>query len=161
MKQINLIGEVNEAMVEKLYEAIDAAGNKDVTIELTSGGGNSMDALAIYSRLRNYPGTVTIVARGLVGSAAVLILMAGDIRLMCEHAWLFMHEEEAELSGSVSSLRHSVEQTEKEENQFNKILAMRTKVDLFWFENFAEDNAYLTSKQALEHKLITQILKEH
>lgn len=157
---INLIGEVNEVMLEKLYEAIDAAGKKDITIELSSGGGNSMDALAIYSRLRSYSGTVTVVARGLVGSAAVLILAGGDVRIMCEHAWLFMHEEEAELSGSVSNLRHSVEQTQKEESQFNSILAARTGVDLFWFEGLAEDNAYLTSKQALEYKLITHILKE-
>ena len=70
----------------------------DVLIRLNSEGGDVFSALAIYNRLRQHAGTVTIVVEGLCASAATVVACGGRC-VMCRKALMMMHNPVTELEG--------------------------------------------------------------
>ena len=58
--------------------ALRAIGDRPVTVQINSPGGNFFEGLAIYNRLRQHPQRVTVQIIGIAASAASLISMAGD-----------------------------------------------------------------------------------
>ena len=62
-----------------------------ITLTINSPGGSVFDALAIYNALRNSGGEVTTKVMGVAASAASLIFMAGDKRVMPENTFLMIH----------------------------------------------------------------------
>ena len=61
-----------------------ASATGPVEVRLASPGGDAAAGLAVYHMLRNYPNKVTTYADGMVSSAAAMIFLAGDERLMPE-----------------------------------------------------------------------------
>ena len=63
----------------------------DVSVYINSPGGDMFEGLAIYNLLRDYAGTVTTKAIGMAASAASVIYMAGDVRVIGSSAFLMIH----------------------------------------------------------------------
>src|SRR5580692_5695813 len=104
-RRIVLVGEINadkyEAFSTRLAELETGSSTKSITLELSSEGGDAHYALAIVGRMRNSPCDIIVKAYGLVASAAVIILAAGDIRHLAQEAWVMVHEDSvAELEGT-------------------------------------------------------------
>ncbi|MFE1024964.1 ATP-dependent Clp protease proteolytic subunit [Streptomyces sp. NPDC058818] len=51
---------------------------KNITLRISSPGGDVFDGLAILNSLRQHPATVNVLVEGLAASAASFIAMAGD-----------------------------------------------------------------------------------
>ena len=64
----------------------------DVTVKINSGGGRASDGIAIFNALKQHHGKVTTVAMGIAASAASVIFMAGDERVMAHGALLMVHD---------------------------------------------------------------------
>jgi ATP-dependent protease ClpP protease subunit len=65
----------------------------DLTVVINSGGGSATEGAAIYTLLRDYPGgTVTTVTDGAAASAASLIFMAGESRIIRAGAFVLIHD---------------------------------------------------------------------
>ncbi|MFA5020752.1 MAG: ATP-dependent Clp protease proteolytic subunit [Patescibacteria group bacterium] len=91
---IDLGGEVDAEMIEFVREAIPhflAAGCPDITVIITSGGGDCQFGLAIYDLLRNYPSRIVCQNYAFADSIAAIILQAGDWRLAAQHAKIMIH----------------------------------------------------------------------
>lgn len=76
-----------------------------ITVDINSPGGSITDGLALYDqmmRMRRNGTKIDTRATGLVASMAVILLQAGEERLMDERAKLLIHEGSATLQGNFS-----------------------------------------------------------
>lgn len=158
---IHLIGEVNYELYERFSSQLalfEQDGNKEVMVELCSEGGDAEVALAFRSRIKTSRLDIVITGVGTVASAAVLILAAGDKRYMSDESWVMVHEEEGELSGSVSQLEAQVKQMRVMENQWCLLLEKDTGTLRDFWANLHKKTTYLDAKQCIDLGLIDEII---
>lgn len=76
----------------RISAALKSIGKgKEVIVNINSPGGDFFEGLAIYSLLRQHEGNVTTRVLGLAASAASVIAMAGDLRLISEVGFFMIH----------------------------------------------------------------------
>ncbi len=159
---IQIIGSIDEEAFKSFSEELTAyekAGAKEVTIELSSAGGHAYDALAFYSRIRLSSCDVQIIVYGLVASAAVLVLAAGDRRYMTSEAWVMVHEDSVhKMSAKVTEIEKFGRHMRVQEDQWNKLLEFSTKLSASGWSQLHKAETYMTAKDCLKHGLIEEII---
>ena len=95
-------GGVTEATVAN---ALRAAGNVDVTVQINSPGGDMFAGIAIYNLLRDHPAKVTVEVMGWAASAASIIAMAADDIVMNLGTFMMVHNS----WGMVVGNRHDLD----------------------------------------------------
>ena len=68
------------------------SGEGDVTVWITSPGGNVFAAAEIYTMLKDYKGSITVKIDAIAASAASVVAMAGDTVQMSPVAMLMIHD---------------------------------------------------------------------
>lgn len=131
-----------------------------VHIELISGGGDTYSALAFFSRMRASPLKFHVTVYGLVASAAVAILAAGDLRIMTEDAWLMVHEDTTDgLEGlSVSEIERAAMQARRLEDQWATLLASVSTTSYDKWVDLHKSERYLNAAQCQVLGIIDVIL---
>lgn len=163
-RKINIIGDIDEVSYNDFAESMDELEGilegEDIHIEIASHGGDALMALAYYDRIRRSKSTVTITATGMVASAAVLILAAGDKRYMTRNAWVMVHEDTVPLEEEmrVSQVEKNAKISRRLETQWNKIMASRTKLPVSTWERLHEEETYLDAQECLNSGLIDKII---
>lgn len=137
---------------------LETAGDNPITVELASDGGDAHAALAISARITNSPRTIHIVAMGNVASAAVLILASGDVRFMSKDAWVMVHEDSCELSGSVSELEREIKQLRAMEDQWNQLMAENTRIGPEEWSQLHKATTYLNAKDCQNYGLVDELI---
>jgi ATP-dependent Clp endopeptidase proteolytic subunit ClpP len=159
---IKIISGIDEAAFKEFSDEMDLlearSSTERIEIELSSGGGSAYDALAFYSRIRMSPCPVRILAFGLVASAAVLVLGAGDVRVMFRESWVMVHEDSSKLNGHVYELERQSAHMRRLENQWNELLAKHTLVDAETWAGLHRATTYLSAAECLELGLIDKII---
>lgn len=163
-----ITGQIDEKTYKDVCHYLDEAlvnrkGKKapDVHIELNSPGGDVMQGLAIYGRIRQYPGTVHIYAIGQCHSAAVLVYIAGDVRYMASTAWTMLHEGSYKLHNAPhSSQRSEVKAAERIEVQYCQLLEKATGIPSAFWEEMCEAITYLSAEECIQHGLAHRLTKE-
>lgn len=142
----------------KRLTMLESRGSGPIEVELFSAGGDAYAALAFSARMRASPCVIRIHARGLIASAAVLILAAGDIREMAKEAWVMVHEDSGENSGNVSELMKQALHMEALEDQWAVLLEERSSTSAEAWRKLHNETKYLTSSQCLALGLIDKIV---
>jgi ATP-dependent protease ClpP protease subunit len=163
-RTIHIIGDINhEAYLKfnlKLNRLEREDTSKNIRVILASDGGDAMIALAFYDRIKRSIVPIIIEATGLVASAAVLILSAGDERKMTEESWVMVHDD------SVSNIDPNmrVVQAEKHtkhyrrmEDQWNRLLEQNTSTSAEYWDKLHREETYLTPRECKELGLIDEI----
>jgi len=81
----------------------------DIEVVIQSPGGSAFEGIAIYNALKKHPAKVTTVVLGAAASAASIIFMAGDERIMPSNTWLMIHEPNLMISGKAKELREAAD----------------------------------------------------
>lgn len=76
---------------KRMSGALRAIGNKPVTVQVNSPGGDLFEGIAIYNMLRAHPAKVTVEVMGWAASAASVIAMAGDEIVMGLGTFMMVH----------------------------------------------------------------------
>jgi len=162
--KINVIGDIDENAYQEFAEQMDDSHivqpGDDIVIELMSHGGDAMVGLAFYDRIRKHKGNVTVVAYGMVASAAVIILAAGDKRYMAENAWVMVHDDTTLVTEEdrVSQAEMKLKTSRRLEDQWCKILASRTKTSAVTWQHLQETETYLSSSECFKLGLIDKVI---
>ena len=160
--KIQIIGGIDEEMFRSFSEQLaefEKAKATDVFIELSSPGGHAYDALAFFSRMRLSPCNITILAYGLIASAAVLVLAGGDKRLMTKESWLMVHEDTVhKLTAKVTEAEKYTRHMRKLEDQWNMLLAMKTRLSAAGWSSLHRAESYITPEDCLKYGLIEEIV---
>lgn len=158
---INIIGEINSEGFEAFVTAVEAETAKLISINLFSYGGSAEAALAFCSYMRMRKDKVfSITAYGSVESAAVLILAAGHRRKMTKEAWVMVHESPIDKTAYPSTTAHerASAQLRRMEDQWNDLLAERTKASAPVWGSMHIETTYLDAEECLELGLIDEIV---
>lgn len=133
--------------------------NDIVSVELNSAGGNAIDALAFFSRMRTSPFKFDITLHGCAMSAAVLVLAAGDIRRMAKESWVMVHEDSDTVKNAfVKDIEKKGAQLRLLEEQWNELLASRTKANKDTWHHLHDDETYLNAEECLAIGLVEEII---
>jgi len=160
--RIAIIGAIDEGAYLSFSNTLREYEQKKcdtVFVELSSGGGTAYDALSFYSRIRLSPCHITIFVTGLVASAAVLVLAAGDRRIMTKESWVMVHEDQAhKLTARVSELEKTGRHLRRLETQWNNLLAAKTTLSAAGWGRLHKTETYLSPEDCLRHGLIEEIV---
>lgn len=85
----------------------------EITVHINSYGGEVSEGFAIYNILRNHPARITTVCDGFACSAASVIFMAGERRVMNPASALWIHNVQSYESGDARKLRKAADNAEK------------------------------------------------
>ncbi len=124
---IKFYAPVNEGTIQKLMTAVDqrvAAGDKELTLLLSTGGGSVFHGMTAYNYLKGLPLELTTHNFGSVDSIGVAMYCSGDKRLCVPQARFLLHPvsmnfnqgaslEEMQLLEKLKSLRVDMENCAK------------------------------------------------
>lgn len=133
-KTIKIFGDIDKDMKDRTISNLHLADQKsgEVTILLSSEGGDVGAGLAIYDAIRAMQNRVRIICYEGVESMASVILQAADKggRLMMPNSYLMLHEGESSLSGK-----------QKDMDEQKKLHDWQEKrcMDIYW-EKISENN---------------------
>lgn len=97
-----LESDVSAYLLSKQIEGLEA---DTINVYINSYGGEVAEGLAIYNALKRHNAKVVTHCDGFACSAASVVFMAGDSRLMGEASLLMIHNAWATTSGNAAELR--------------------------------------------------------
>lgn len=156
-----LSGDVSSAMFSDLCAQLDELEAEDlgpVCVRINSDGGNTSDALAIAGRLKQSKCEIVTIGYGRVMSAATIILAAGDTRLMSRYAWFMIHDAKDRFSGTVTEIKHSAKQLEREELQWIELMEAFTGVPKALWAELTAKGTFLTAQECKNLTIIDDLV---
>ncbi len=161
-----LVGEVSAETFTALSDVTDCldAGFKTVLLINSQGGDveygfGSFDLLAEHQNRK----LLTTVAYGNVASAAVMIFLAGNERLMSCNSTLFLHEPFNVLEGgikTISDMKYLTESIQLTLSTMVKIHAKETGLSEEQIKTLFRANTTLTAKEAVKLGFATGTTKK-
>lgn len=134
-----------------------AAGSGPVEVHINSGGGDVFDAYAIYNALLARSGVTTVVD-SLAASAASVIAMAGEQRLMARTSQLMIHDASAFIGGNAEEMQQMIQRLETVSGQLASIYADTAGGEPDHWRNLMRAETWFTPEEALSAGLITGVL---
>lgn len=131
-------------------EALKAAGDNDIIINLNSPGGDAFDGISIFNRLKRHAGKVTIHIDGWACSAASIIAMAAD-ELIMELGSMFMYHEASNIVwGTKTDMRKEAGILEELEEGIIDIYMTKTNLSREEVRANLDAETWLSAKKAVE-----------
>lgn len=153
---LTIYGDIGESFWWDSTSAVDVdnalkeAGSNNIIVNLNSPGGDAFDGIAIYNRLKNHPGKVTIHIDGWACSAASVIAMAGDEVIMGAGAMMMIHEASNIVWGSKNDFRKQADLLEKLEDGIIDIYMQKANVSRDDIRQKVDDETWFSANDALE-----------
>lgn len=131
-----------------------------IRVFINSYGGEVAEATAIYNQLRDNSAKVTTICNGFACSAASVIFMAGDERLMNRASRLMIHNAMTGARGNAAQLRKAAEDLESI-NELS-ITAYMDKVNISRekLQELMDNETWIKPEDAVEMAFATGIVED-
>lgn len=153
-------GEGGGVTDKRIAAALRQIGEKDITVEINSPGGNYFQGVAIYNLLRRHPKAVNVQILGMAASAASVIAMAGDTVSIAHNAEIMIHEAMGVFIGTKSDMAEAVETLQHIDDSMVSTYAARSGRPA---EEFAEmilgKDVYFRGQEAIDAGLADELLE--
>ena len=163
-RKIIIAGGIDWETYEKFSSELEAFESEndsptlDVVVEVASGGGDAIVALAISARMRNSPCLIRTVCYGQASSAASLILASGDYRVITKEAWVMVHEDSGEVTGDVVGMEVEIKQKRRLEKQWCKLMAANSDLSAEVWEKLNKRTTYLSADQCMQAGIVDEVI---
>lgn len=127
-----------------------AVGNKDVTVNINSPGGDFFEGIAIYNQLRAHKGKVTVRVMGLAASAASVIAMAGDRIEIARAAFFMVHNTWVLAVGNRIDLEEVIALLEPFDAAMVDVYAARTGLDAKKVAKLMDEETWIGGAAAVD-----------
>lgn len=158
--------ESDSVSFKDLEEALASKADDDKLIELSinSPGGNCLDGMAIYDRLRSLEGhTIKAEVIGECSSMASVVLMAASVRRMHPNARICIHKPRFSdfylPTMTEDEAKKAYEDLHAETERLKKIYLDRTSYTEEELDKLMGEDRYMTAEEALQHGVITEIIQ--
>lgn len=133
----------------------------DVTVRISSGGGDVYEGIDIMTALRNYDGEVTVIVESLAASAASFIAVGGADRvLMRESSEMMIHRAWTFMEGNADDVRKTLDDLERQDSKLANIYAGKAGGDVQgWLDAMSAETWY-TAEEAVAAGLADGIVTE-
>jgi ATP-dependent Clp protease protease subunit len=114
---------------KRIIAALRNIGEKPVTVQINSPGGDFFEGLAIYNALAMHPKAVTVQVLGIAASAASVIAMAGDTIQISKAGFFMIHNTQWVAIGDRNAMRETADIMQQFDEVAAGLYADRTGVD--------------------------------
>lgn len=134
---------------KRIAAALRAIGNRDVTVQINSPGGDMFEGIAIYNLLRAHPAEVSIEVLGIAASAASVIAMAGDNIRMAPSSFLMLHNAWGVVIGNRHDMAEAATLFERFDGALADIYAARSGMARSEVATLLDAETFLTAQEAV------------
>jgi len=153
-------GEGGGVSTKRISAALRQIGDKPVTVEINSPGGNYFEGVAIYNQLRRHSREVTVQVLGVAASAASIIAMAGDRIEIAANAEIMIHEARGLFLGTKSEMKDAWETLAHLDTAMCETYAARSGRDLAEFEAMIEGkDVFFRGQEAIDAGLADAVME--
>jgi ATP-dependent protease ClpP protease subunit len=138
--------------------ALRAIGNKDVTVEINSPGGDFFEGLAIYNMLREHPKNITVKVLGLAASAASIIAMSGDTIMVPRAGFLMIHNVWVVAMGDKNDFRDIAKFLEPFDEAAADVYAARSGLPIKDIAKMLDAETWIGGSDAVEQGFADSLL---
>lgn len=163
-RHLYLHGVIDHESVGKIQErllSMDLDSHEPIYFYICSDGGNVSPAVGLYDLLRYIEAPIITIAQGTAGSAAALLFMAGDLRLMSKNGAIFFHPPITEVEiDSLQKVRGIVKEYEYDWNLLKRVILERSDTSEEEWDRIFADNTWhhLTAEEATSYGVATGVL---
>jgi ATP-dependent Clp protease protease subunit len=137
--------------VKRLDGALRSIGaDKDVVVNINSPGGDVFEGIAIYNRLREHRGQITVKVLGLAASAASIIAMAGDSIQIGASSFIMIHNAWVLAIGNRHDMREVADFLEPFDRALADVYVARAGQDLESVQAAMDAETWFNGSQAVE-----------
>ena len=144
----------------ELAQALRGRGDMPVDLYIDSPGGDVFMGQAMSALLERHAGEVVAHADGLAASAASVLMMAADRRLMRHGAQVMIHNAWSYALGNAAELRQVADQLDKVDGDIAAVYARVGKRDQAEFAELMNAETWFTAEEAREAGLVDEIAGE-
>lgn len=135
---------------KRVAGALRSIGQKPVTVNVNSPGGDMFEGLAIYNLLVEHPAEVTVKVMGLAASAASIIAMAGDRVEMGLGSMLMIHNSWGMVVGNQNDMREAAGIFAEFDAAMADIYVARSGKDAADVSAMMDAETYMRAERAIE-----------
>lgn len=133
---------------------------EEIRVYINSYGGEVAEATAIYNQLRGSKARVTTVCSGFACSAASVIFMAGEERLMHQASRLMIHNAMTSARGNAEQLRKAAEDLESINDLSIRAYMDRVSIGEAQLRELMDRETWIRPEDAVEMGFATGIAEE-
>jgi len=134
--------------------------NGQIKINIKSYGGNLFEALAIYDFIRSLKNNVTTRIVGTSASAATIISLAGDQRLISKNSRYLIHKPSIMAMGNSDDFKKILDQLEDLDKQLVDLYAERTNMSKEDVLELMTNEEFISSQDAINKGFIDGYIEE-
>lgn len=162
--EITLYGTIGQSWWGESISAIEfkkqlkALGDVDeIELRINSEGGSVFDGAAIYNLLKEHRAKVFAHVDGMALSAASVVLMAGDERIMAENAFVMIHNPWSMVLGGAKDMRKEADLLDQIRSSIIDVYAARASVDKEEIGKMMDEETWLLSDDAIEKGFVDKV----
>lgn len=131
-----------------------------IDVHINSYGGEVAEGLAIYNALKNHPAKVRTFCDGFACSAASIVFMAGDERIMNSASLLMAHNAWSSASGNAKELRKAADDLEIISDVAANAYRERVNIGNDELDALLDAESWITPEDALAWGFATAIIRQ-
>lgn len=148
----------NDVSSYNLAKEIEGLDVDYINVYINSYGGEVAEGLAIYNQLRRHKAKVKTYCDGFACSAASVVFMAGDERIMSNASLLMIHNAWMYTAGDPNQLRKDAEDLEKITEASINAYMSRVNITEEKLKEMMDAETWITPADALEMGFATSIV---
>ncbi|MEA0565525.1 head maturation protease, ClpP-related [Lysinibacillus irui] len=149
------------SVVKSAIAEAEMTGEKELLIEINSGGGSVFAAAEIYYALKKFDGVVNVEIPSLAASAASFIAMAGHKVSMSILAQFMIHGASTFASGNHQDMTDTSDFLRSIDDSIINAYLTKTSKSREELRTMMDKDTWMTPQQALEYGFIDEILFEN
>ncbi|MBJ6986935.1 head maturation protease, ClpP-related [Devosia sp. MC521] len=143
---------------KKVAAQLRAIGDRPITCQINSPGGDMFEGIAIYNVLREHPQLVTIQVMGMAASAASIIAMAGDTIEIGAASFIMIHNCWVLAMGNRHDMRETADFLEPFDQAMVDVYAQRTGGDAKKIAKWMDDETFMSGSMAIDRGFADALL---
>ncbi len=162
-KTISIEGTINHKAsirFDRQLKLLETMTEGQINVYVNSGGGDVYAMFAIIDRMECSPNQILTIGTGLVASAALPILAAGNIRMVTKNCTLMHHTASYSVGNSrMPTQKNELQHVTKLENRVCKYLTAKSQKPYnFWTATGKHLDYYFDADEAVEMGVVDEIL---
>ena len=149
----------NDVSANGIVKELQSLDAKEINVHINSYGGEVAEGLAIYNTLKNSDMKVTTICDGFACSAASVIFMAGDERVINEASLLMIHNAWTYASGNAARLRKAAEDLDKITQASVNAYTSRVSISEDEVKALMDNESWITAEEAVQYGFATKTEK--
>jgi ATP-dependent Clp protease protease subunit len=143
----------------KVAGALRSIGDKPVTVEINSPGGNYFEGVAIYNLLRRHTQAVNVQVLGIAASAASIVAMAGDHIAIAHNAEIMIHQARGLFMGTAEEMADAMATLQKLDGAMADTYAARTGLEREQLLVMMKAETFIGGQEAVDQGFADEVMQ--